>query len=72
MRCASTALLALVLVVALAAPAFAADTADLTGRDFGEHHSLHAQTMGFDGDHDPGVHHEGFPGWAERHGGHVH
>ena len=50
MRYAITALLALVLIVALAGPVFAADASDLTGRDFGEHHSLHAQTVGFDGD----------------------
>ena len=59
MRYATTAFLALLLVMALAAPAFAADMSDLTGQDFGEHHSLMAQMVGFDGDHNPGVHHEG-------------
>lgn len=58
MRYATTAFLALLLVMALAAPAFAADI-EVTGGDFGEHHSLHAQAGTFDGDHNPGVHHEG-------------
>lgn len=71
-RYAITALLILVLVLALASAALAAEMGDLTGRDFGEHHSLHAQTMGFDGDHNPGVHHQGFSGWTEHHAGHTH
>ena len=56
--------LALVLVLALAAPAFAATGADGAGRDFGLHHAAHAQEMGgFTGEMNPGVLHNGFSGW---------
>jgi len=37
-----------------------------TGREFGQHVSACAQTMGFDGTHNPGVH-EGFAGWEAMH-----
>jgi hypothetical protein len=36
--------------------------ADITGRDFGQHVRTCAQTMGFSGDHNPGMH-AGFAGW---------
>jgi len=56
--------LALALVLALAAPAFAVTGADGAGRDFGLHHAAHAQEMGgFTGDMNPGVLHNGFSGW---------
>lgn len=53
------------LVLALAAPAFAATTgADGAGRDYGLHHAAHARQMGgFSGEMNPGVHHRGFSGW---------
>lgn len=57
-------IVALVLMVALASPAFAATGADGAGRAFGEHHSTHAKEMGgFTGDMNPGVMHQGFSGW---------
>jgi len=37
-----------------------------TGREFGEHVSGCAQTMGFDGTHNPGMH-EGFADWDATH-----
>jgi hypothetical protein len=37
-----------------------------TGRDFGEHVVHCAQTMGFTGDHNPGMHH-GFAGFDPTH-----
>ena len=56
--------LALALVLALAAPAFAVTGADGAGRDFGLHHAAHAQEMGgFTGEMNPGVTHNGFSGW---------
>jgi hypothetical protein len=47
----------------LAAPATAAAETD-TG--FGQHVATCAQTMGFDGTHDPGMH-QGFAGWDGMH-----
>ena len=38
-----------------------------TGRDFGQHVAACAQTMGFDGMHNPGMH-QGFAGWDPAHG----
>jgi len=47
--------------LALAAPTAAmADTG--TGSQFGQHVRVCAQTMGFNGDHNPGMHH-GYAGW---------
>ncbi len=58
-RIVAAAVLALLLALGAVSPAFAA-----TGREFGEHHSQHAKTMGgFTGDHNPGVHHRGYSGW---------
>lgn len=48
-------------VVALA-PAGWADTG-ATGSDFGQHMVMCAQTTGFSGDHNPGMH-MGFAGWS--------
>lgn len=56
--------LVLVLVLAVAVPAFAVSGADGAGRDFGTHHATHARDMGgFDGEMNPGVMHRGFSGW---------
>jgi hypothetical protein len=35
-----------------------------SGRDYGQHVMMHAQEMGFSGDHNPGVMHRGFSPWA--------
>lgn len=51
--------LSAVMILALAAPAFAA-----TGAEYGEHHSGHAiEQGGFTASHNPGVMHKGFSGW---------
>ena len=50
--------------LALASPAFA--TAAGPGADFGQHVRDCAQGMGFDGTHNPGMHH-GFAGWDPNH-----
>ena len=56
--------LAAVLMLALAAPAFAGTGAGGAGREFGQHHATHAQEMGgFTGTDNPGVMHKGFSGW---------
>ncbi len=58
-------LLAVVLVLALASPAFAATAADGAGQVFGQHHAGMAQDMGgFTADMNPGVMHQGFSGWS--------
>lgn len=55
--------MACALLLALAAPAFAAG-ADGAGREFGRHHAAHATEMGgFTGEMNPGVMHAGFSGW---------
>lgn len=62
----SVALLGTVLVAVVALPVAAwADTGS-TGRDFGGHVVNCAQTMGFNGQHDPGMH-RGFAGWDPSH-----
>ena len=48
--------------VLVAAPAQAANT----NSDFGQHVSTCAQTMGFDGTHNPGMH-QGKSGWDPGH-----
>jgi hypothetical protein len=59
-RCIAIATLTSAALV-LATPAAAqADTA--TGADFGQHVRTCAQTMGFTGSHNPGMHH-GYAGW---------
>jgi hypothetical protein len=50
--------------LALASPAVA--TAAGPGADFGQHVRHCAQSMGFDGTHNPGMHH-GFAGWDPSH-----
>ena len=55
--------LAAVLALVVAVPAFAAG-ADGAGRDFGQHHAAMAREMGgFSGTDNPGVKHGGFSGW---------
>ena len=48
-------------LTAAASPAVAATAS--TGRDFGCHVSMHAQTTGFGQNMNPGQHHRGFSGW---------
>lgn len=50
---------AVLLPVGAAAPAIAAD-------QFGQHVRSCAQTMGFDGAHNPGMH-QGYAGWSPDH-----
>lgn len=58
---------ALLVVLALAVPALAVTTgAGGAGREYGQHHAMHAQEMGgFTGEMNPGYVHQGFSGWAE-------
>jgi hypothetical protein len=35
-----------------------------SGREYGQHVRMHAQEMGFTGDHNPGVMHQGYSPWA--------
>jgi len=51
--------------VLLAAPT-GAYAQDATGRDYGHHVAHCAQTMGFDGTHNPGMH-RGYAGWSPMH-----
>lgn len=64
MRCLRTsmAMLGTVVVAVVALPAAAWADAEPTGRDFGEHVVTCEQTMGFNGQHNPGMH-MGFGGW---------
>jgi len=55
---------AAVLVLSLAVPAFATDGSGGAGLDFGQHHATHAQDNGgFTGAENPG-NHRGFAGWT--------
>lgn len=55
---------ALVLVFAIAVPAFATGAGG-AGVAFGQHHAAMAQEMGgFSGTMNPGVMHQGFSGWV--------
>lgn len=40
--------------------------------DFGQHVRTCTQTMGFDGTHNPGRHHQGKSGWDPSHECHMH
>lgn len=54
---------AVVVVLALASPAFATGAGG-AGQEFGQHHAGHAQESGgFTGTMNPGVMHLGFSGW---------
>jgi hypothetical protein len=57
---AATAAVVATAVLAIAGTATAAPAHDHT--NFGSHVSHHARTMGFDGDHNPGMH-QGAAGW---------
>lgn len=60
------AVLAVVLMFALAAPAFAVNGSGGAGRDFGLHHAEHAQAGHLGADMNPGMH-QGFSGFGEHH-----
>lgn len=47
-------------------PASASAETGTTGGDFGHHVVMCAQEMGFDGQHNPGMH-QGFAGWDAAH-----
>lgn len=55
-----------VLAGVLALPAVTWADTGATGRGFGEHVVVCNQTMGFDGQHNPGMH-QGFSGWDPTH-----
>ncbi|NUT37107.1 MAG: hypothetical protein HOV79_28960 [Hamadaea sp.] len=57
-RVATAAAVAAALILAAPAAAQAG-----TGAEYGDHISTCAQTMGFTGSHNPGVHHHGYAGW---------
>lgn len=58
--------LALVMVLALAVPAFAVNGSAGAGRAYGEHVSMHAKAGHFGQDMSPGMH-RGFAGFADHH-----
>lgn len=60
----AAAVVAATAALALAAPAVA--TAAGSGADFGQHVRDCARSMGFDGTHNPGMHH-GHAGWDPSH-----
>ncbi|MEH0844525.1 hypothetical protein V6U81_19265 [Micromonospora sp. CPCC 205711] len=62
----SVAVLGTVLVAVVALPVAALADAGTTGRDFGGHVVVCAQTMGFDAQHNPGMH-QGFSDWDPSH-----
>jgi hypothetical protein len=64
MKRATIFVMAAILALAFAVPAFATGAGG-AGRDFGQHHAIHAQDMGgFTGAENPGVMHKGFSGWT--------
>lgn len=58
--------LALVLLMAFAAPAFAVNGSGGAGMEFGLHHAEHAQEGHLGADMNPGMH-QGFAGYDEHH-----
>ncbi len=58
----TTLVLPFAVAMLLAAPAAAQAQPAQAGPGFGQHVSQCAQTMGFNGDHNPGTHH-GLSGW---------
>lgn len=46
----------------------ATSVAAATGSDFAEHVRTCEAAMGFSGEHNPGVMHQGFSSWSEMHG----
>ena len=65
-RLTTAAVAAAALVVAAPAAAWAQPDGAESGRDFGQHVAAHADHMGFDGAHNPGMH-WGFAGWPHHH-----
>jgi hypothetical protein len=59
-------LIAGTLVAGLFVSATATQAGASTGRDYGQHVAACAQAMGFNGTHNPGMHH-GFAGWDGTH-----
>ena len=53
---------ATLLAITVAAPV----GAQPSGRDFGQHHACVAQSVGFSGTHNPGVHPQGYSNVPER------
>jgi hypothetical protein len=62
----SVVVLATVLGAIVVVPAAAWADTGATGRDFGGHVVMCAQAMGFNGQHNPGMH-RGFAGWDPAH-----
>ena len=62
----AAAAIAVALVVAAPAAAWAQPDSAESGRDFGQHVATHADQMGFGGAHNPGMH-RGFAGWPHNH-----
>lgn len=54
-----------VATVLLTLAALGASAQTAVAGEYGEHVVHCAQTMGFDGTHNPGVHHRGFSGWQQ-------
>jgi len=64
MKRATIFVMAAILALAFAVPAFATGASG-AGEEFGQHHAVHAQDMGgFTGAENPGVMHKGFSGWT--------
>jgi hypothetical protein len=62
----SAVLVLAVLVGVVVLPAAVSADAAPAGSDFGDHVVMCVQTMGFNGQHNPGMHH-GFAGWDPAH-----
>lgn len=62
----SVAVLAMMLGGIVLLPTAASADTGAAGRDFSAHVVMCAQTMGFNGQHNPGMHH-GFAGWDPTH-----
>ena len=62
----NTAVTGAAVIAVLMLPGSASADTGSTGRDFGSHVVMCAQGMGFDGQHNPGMHH-GFAGWVAAH-----
>lgn len=57
-----------VVVLGVLGVASASSASASSGRDFAEHVRACQEAMGFNGEHNPGVMHQGFAGWHEGHG----
>jgi hypothetical protein len=65
--CRSVVVVGAVLVGLGVLPAAASADIGATGREFGGHVVMCEQTMGFDGQHNPGGMHHGFAAWDPAH-----